>query len=75
MLSAPHFSHAAFANRLDELVVTHAAGLAEILRGSPYARRDALGTMSSLVNANASLDAERTEFQTLFGKAKALLAP
>src|SRR5262252_3014778 len=30
MFSAPHFSHAAFANRLDELVITHAASLAEI---------------------------------------------
>jgi Ca-activated chloride channel homolog len=51
------------------------AALAEILRGSPYARRDALGTMASLIDANASLDSERTEFRTLFGTARTLLTP
>jgi Ca-activated chloride channel family protein len=50
------------------------AALAEILRGSPYARRDALGTMASLIDANASLDSDRSEFQTLFGTARTLLS-
>lgn len=50
------------------------AALTEILRGSPYARRDALGTMSSLIDTNASIDADRTQFQTLFKTARMLLA-
>ena len=41
----------------------------------PYARRDALGTMASLIDANALLDSERTEFRTLFGTARTLLSP
>ncbi|HTK77002.1 MAG TPA: von Willebrand factor type A domain-containing protein [Gemmataceae bacterium] len=51
------------------------AALAEILRGSPYARRDALGTMASLIDANASLDSDRSQFRTLFGTARTLLGP
>jgi len=51
------------------------AALTEILRGSPYANLGALGTMSSLIDANASTDADRTQFQSLFNKAKPLLTP
>src|SRR4029450_2992615 len=39
MVSAPRFSHAAFANRLDEFVITHAAGLAESSSHSVYKTR------------------------------------
>jgi len=51
------------------------AGFAEILRGTPYARREALGTMSSLVDANAGADADRNQFRSLFRTARTLLGP
>jgi len=51
------------------------AAFAEILKQSPFADRAALPTIEAIVNQQATRDADRAEFATLFGKAKRLLGP
>jgi len=49
------------------------AAFAEILKASPYAEPDAVPQIAAIVNADASRDADRSEFATLFAKARSLL--
>ena len=49
------------------------AGFSEILRGSPYASRESMPVIRSLVTANADRDTDRTEFADLFEKTAPLM--
>jgi hypothetical protein len=50
------------------------AGFAEILKQSPFADRATLPTIEAIVSEQATRDADRAEFATLFAKAKAMLS-
>ena len=49
------------------------AAFAEILKNSPYASKDNLGTIETLINGAAGDDPERGELKYLFGEAVKLL--
>jgi Ca-activated chloride channel homolog len=48
------------------------AAYAEILKNSPYADKDALEAIRLVIEAQAGLDADRTEFLSLFNAANSL---
>jgi Ca-activated chloride channel family protein len=52
---------------------TAVAAFAEILKQSPYANRDYMGTIETIVSEQAARDEDRTEFAKLFALARDLL--
>ncbi len=51
------------------------AAFAEILKQSPFADRNALPIIQTVVSEQAARDADRAEFAQLFAKARTLLGP
>jgi Ca-activated chloride channel family protein len=58
---------------LDLQWATAVAGFAELLKGSPYADRAWLPTITSVVNAQTTRDPDRREFAELFNRALTLM--